>query len=435
MILKHHVTIFGLILLYSVCGFAAPHDIDKPASEIPVNAAVELNHVNHQDAFDLIDESKVEKPGAKKIGSARSRVIPRGNIAVIESKKTDVKKADVAPATIAPGDVSRLIKKMPTPQNVKVKKTVESTKNAKAQPLPKIEKNPDSEPKNNPVDLDVNNAPTVAADSPAENDTKTLNIEDVAVAKETYRYASKNKSDPFIPPIGEVRSGKTLKPIDADEIPIVSPLQYFSLSQLAVTGVWQASDNSWKAMVETPDQQGIVAAVGDPIGNSGGHIVNVGGNGLKVREYTLQTDGSRRYKDTIVGMAPEVGDQPTGGKIILKPGIESPEVRRDELEKKNLDENGNPLLNLTKSQDDIMVTPTGIAPQNQYQEKAPSPGNFNSKSDAMVLPKDPTRAQEVVIKPEPVRVVPDQTVKMNPTPVPMPTMPSLAPNVIPSGGF
>lgn len=156
-------------------------------------------------------------------------------------------------------------------------------------------------------------------------------VEDFEPLGEGYRFAGADKRDPFVAPFVEefVAPIEAIKDPNAEEIPIVSPLQLHEVKSLVVTGVWETDSNLWKAMIETPGNQAIIAKVQDPIGNSGGRIVSIDTTGLRLREYRLRKDGTQEFFDKHLQLRQadgSIGDVFKGGKIILKPGATSPEM-------------------------------------------------------------------------------------------------------------
>lgn len=386
--------------------FAADVLITKPAGELPLS-----NHSN-------IDASSnsFEEPIPKKIGSAKSRVIPTSKMAVTETPKQK------AQATTGP----RVIAKSPT-------KTVDMRRVAASEKKSALDSSikPVAEQPIEAATPTSKKAP--AKDELPKDDVKVLRVEDILEQSEPFRFSGKDKPDPFIPPLGSIQSKQELKNLSADEIPIVSPLQYFSLRQLVVTGVWQGADNQWKAMIETPDQQGVIVQSGDPIGSSGGHVANIGANGVKVRQYKLQRDGARIYSESVIGMAPEIADKPeAGGKIILKPGVERPEIQKPE-EGVELDEEGNPKQDNAASKKrkekssaasaDVMIEP------DKPQAKA---AELESAGLPTEMPKVVHEGAEKMLTISPDTAAPDVA-----TPQATPAasaVPTLIPNVLPAGG-
>ncbi len=127
----------------------------------------------------------------------------------------------------------------------------------------------------------------------SENPGKGYRIDDITEPKTDYHYASFGNPDPFIPPLlaaPTIVQANILKPI-------VSPLQNFPSSSLKVSGVWETDDGEWKALVMTKDGEGIVARQADPFGDKDGKIVNINEEGLTIREYIKNLDGTREVKE------------------------------------------------------------------------------------------------------------------------------------------
>ncbi|MCX6124605.1 MAG: pilus assembly protein PilP [Proteobacteria bacterium] len=159
-----------------------------------------------------------------------------------------------------------------------------------------------------------------------------VQVEDIIEPVESYRFSGLDRPDPFIAPVKLVEASKAHS-IDSEEIPIISPLQYHDLKTLMVTGVWETERGKWKAMIETPDRQGIITKLQDAVGNSAGRVTEISPNGVLVREYRLRKDGSQEFNDRMIAMAKESdsGEKFMGGKIILSPGASAPEVLRPDL--------------------------------------------------------------------------------------------------------
>jgi len=166
---------------------------------------------------------------------------------------------------------------------------------------------------------------------PAKSISGGVRVEDIIEPTVDYQYSSGRRKNPFIPDIilsGKIARQRELSPNDV-EIPIVSPLQSFSVAQLAVIGVWETDSQIWKALIKTPATQGIEAKLGDPVGNSGGRIMSINPESVVVREFSLRVDGTREYRDIPLHMGsdlPQAKDTTVGGRIILRPGSSQPEV-------------------------------------------------------------------------------------------------------------
>lgn len=175
---------------------------------------------------------------------------------------------------------------------------------------------------------------------PSSSASKTLRVEDIIEPAIDYRYSSARRKNPFVPEIvltGQIARQRELSPNDV-EIPIVSPLQAFALSQLSVIGVWETDTHLWKALIGTPATQGIEAKLGDPVGNSGGRIMSINPESVIVREFSVRFDGTREYRDVPLHMGSDLpveknALEKVGGRLILRPGATQPEVVAPDLQK------------------------------------------------------------------------------------------------------
>ncbi len=171
---------------------------------------------------------------------------------------------------------------------------------------------------------------------PARDLTGGVRVEDIVEPSSDYQYSASRRRNPFLPDVARTRSlgQRELSPNDV-EIPIINPLQSFELRQLAVIGVWEGSDHVWKALIQTPTNQGIETKLGDPAGNSGGRIMSISTDAVIVREFKVRTDGTREYHDVPLYMGsdkPRDDDQIIGGRLILKPGATEAEIERPEID-------------------------------------------------------------------------------------------------------
>ena len=169
-------------------------------------------------------------------------------------------------------------------------------------------------------------------EDPAKAVTQGVRVEDIIEPTSDYQYSAGRKKNPFIPDLVRRRSAiqKELSPNDV-EIPIINPLQSFALNQLAVIGVWEGGDHIWKALIQTPTNQGIETKLGDPAGSSGGRIMSINPDAVVVREFKVRVDGTREYRDVPLYMGsdkPRDSDEVVGGRLILKPGASAPEIEK-----------------------------------------------------------------------------------------------------------
>jgi Tfp pilus assembly protein PilP len=165
---------------------------------------------------------------------------------------------------------------------------------------------------------------------------KQIKVEDIIEPTSEYHYIAGRRKNPFIPGVvlGRPNFSQERTPEDV-EIPIINPLQSFSVNQLSVIGVWEGDDRVWKALIKTPNNQGIETKLGDPAGNSGGRIMSIAPEAVIVREFSVRSDGTREYRDIPIymGSDKEVNDNsPVGGRLILRPGAPSPEIELPDRE-------------------------------------------------------------------------------------------------------
>lgn len=174
---------------------------------------------------------------------------------------------------------------------------------------------------------------------PAVSVTNGIRVEDIIEPSSEYQYSSNRKKNPFLPEIKVTRRAvaqKELSPNDV-EIPIINPLQSFAVSQLGVIGVWEGDDHVWKALIETPTNQGIETKLGDPAGNSGGRIMSITPESVVVREFSIRSDGTREYRDVPLYMGsdnPRILNSNIGGRLILRPGASAPEIESADVTSK-----------------------------------------------------------------------------------------------------
>ncbi len=150
--------------------------------------------------------------------------------------------------------------------------------------------------------------------------TNSVKVEDIVESSTEYHYAGFNKEDPFVPPLMATKPAKEVD-IYPEEIPVVSQLQKFSWGQLKISGIWQTSTGERKALVMTPDNIGVIARVGDSLGNSGGKIVDITNDTAVVREYRLLPDGTREFEDRLLRLGSlnkQERDEQTRQPIVLK---------------------------------------------------------------------------------------------------------------------
>lgn len=157
----------------------------------------------------------------------------------------------------------------------------------------------------------------------AEEVTGGVRVEDIVEPPSEYRYAAFGKPDPFVPPI--INSTRVDgQPVDSLEVPIISPLQRFDLSQLSIVGIYQLASGERKAMVlPSSSRETVIVRIGDPIGKRGGRVLSIGRDSLTVREFTLAVDGTREFEDKQLFLGNERAAT-VSGSLIFEPGRDEP---------------------------------------------------------------------------------------------------------------
>lgn len=151
----------------------------------------------------------------------------------------------------------------------------------------------------------------------AKDVTEGVRIEDIIQPYSEYHFSSFGKPDPFVPPITIEELNK--KGEDVVEVELKSVLQKHPLLALKVAGVWQVGTIR-KALVTTPQNEGVVVQEGDPMGLRGGKVIGINDDFVTVREFDLVADGTRQFEDIKVFLT---GKKPKeGGKIVFKAGAE-----------------------------------------------------------------------------------------------------------------
>jgi Tfp pilus assembly protein PilP len=281
-------------IIFLINGLSARAEIDHPAGSIPAHRASRSNVIS--------------------TGHAKSKLIPvTRKMNLVTSSQISEKASDTN---------VRAKPNTPGSNGAREKSSVKTTKDRRLT-LAMAET-----PEWNGV------AKRLSEEDPAHAVTQGVRVEDIVEPSADYQYVSGRRRNPLIPEVVRARSvvQKELSPNDV-EIPIINPLQSFELSKLAVIGVWEGDDHVWKALIQTPTNQGIETKLGDPAGNSGGRIMSITPDAVVVREFKLRADGTREYRDVPLYMGsdkPRDDDNLIGGRLILKPGATAPEIEKPE---------------------------------------------------------------------------------------------------------
>ncbi len=154
-------------------------------------------------------------------------------------------------------------------------------------------------------------------------------IDEIIENTEDYSYAGFKRPDPFREPtmdemkkaylIQEARfkdAPEALVDENGREIPMVSPLQYHELHKLKLKGIWINAKGDPRAMILTPNNEGVIIKKGDPI--SAGKVLDIDQEKVLVRQYRVLVDGSRTYDD--LGLYLNQPKEKLGGTIVFEAG-------------------------------------------------------------------------------------------------------------------
>lgn len=154
----------------------------------------------------------------------------------------------------------------------------------------------------------------------------SIQIDDIIEPPASYRYSSFNKRDPFSYPDPEELM---------DEDFVVSKLQRYDVASLKLVGVWRLSTGVAKALIITPTGEGVVAVMGDPVGQNNGEVMEIGRNKIIIREYLMTPDGTRQFNDIDMFLENYFGggEQFTGEGLQSMPEQDGEASLEDELNK------------------------------------------------------------------------------------------------------
>lgn len=150
---------------------------------------------------------------------------------------------------------------------------------------------------------------TVAKES--KNDvTSEVSVREIIPVDQEYHYVSMAKPNPFVPPLISAFLAK-------EAVPIESSLQKYPLQLLMVVGIWSLKNGIKKALIMTPESEGIVAIIGKSIGRRGGKIVAIRDDSILVREFSLASDGSRQYEESTLWLEGKK-EEPEDKELVIR---------------------------------------------------------------------------------------------------------------------
>ncbi len=264
-------------------------------------------------------EDSVVGVGGLPMEKSKSKVIPLLGVMNVAASNVGVKSKEVK---LKEAKLKEYIK--PRPAKGLVLSQTEKRQEAAAIPATTEAAN------SNPVDPWDSAATRLDQEESKLSGKTGVQVEDIIEPTAEYRYSASKRANPFIPPLNSRNSQRVIEIGSNDvEIPIISPLQSFALAQLVVIGVWESSNNTYKAIIQTPTDQGIEVGLGDPAGNSGGRVMSIDQQSVVVREFSIRLDGAREYRDVHlnVGDSKPVQDELNSkGRLILRPGASAAEM-------------------------------------------------------------------------------------------------------------
>ena len=139
-----------------------------------------------------------------------------------------------------------------------------------------------------------------------------------AAAQEKYSYAGSTKPDPFVPPI-VARSSQ------GETTAMKSILQKHPVSELTLVGVY--GKKNMKALLMTPNNEGMVVEVGDTVGDQGAKVIEIGRNAIRTREFSTASDGTREFFDSELNLGGKEEDQ-TASTVDSSPILPTPAPSR-----------------------------------------------------------------------------------------------------------
>ncbi len=240
-----------------------------------------------------------------------------------------------------------------------------------------VEQSSPQENKNAGADKSASTDKDASSDKTIEILESSIQIDDIIEPSASYRYSSFNKRDPFAYPDREE--------IFDDEFAI-SKLQHHDVSSLKLVGVWRLSTGISKALILTPAGEGVVAVIGDPIGQNNGEVMEIGRNKIIIREFLMTTDGTRQFNDMDMFLEDYFEPSSVGGLEVIS-GSDSDTPLEEELNRLLREE--------APSAAQPAQAPVSVsdAPATTLNTPAPAATEVPASTDAPVSPDAPSQSQ------------------------------------------
>ncbi len=117
-----------------------------------------------------------------------------------------------------------------------------------------------------------------------------LKVQNIEEPKTEYDYNPLREKDPFYVPLDKVvreleKKAKRL-----------SFLQDFPTEQIKVLGVMGDAGQKRKAVLSAPNKRSKTVQLGHPVGNNNGFVVGIFDEGIRIKEFTVFSDGSKKSR-------------------------------------------------------------------------------------------------------------------------------------------
>jgi len=170
----------------------------------------------------------------------------------------------------------------------------------------------------------------------AQKSKTDLQVENIEEPRAVYNFNPLKSEDPFKTPIGAVVSEIEKK------TERYTFLQDYPASQIKILGVLGKKGKRRKAVLMAPNKRTKSVQVGHPIGDNNGFVVAILEDGIRVKEFTFLSDGSKKSKVFEMHMMDKKSEQEAKNAAAPPPEPSSDVFRKvyDQLRKqgKSIDE-------------------------------------------------------------------------------------------------